>query len=72
MSNLLRLSLATLTLADAVTKFYQNKPLLKDKPVLWVLAVPLYKELEDSKPQDKRNSSNDTVKVPMTKKNLVN
>jgi hypothetical protein len=59
-------------LADAVTKFYQSKPLLKDKSVLWVLAVPLYKELEESKPQDKRNRFNDTVKVPMKKKTLVN
>jgi len=59
-------------LVDAITKFYQNKPLLKDKPVLWVLAVPLYKELQDSKPEDKRSSFNDTVKIPMAKKNLVN
>lgn len=59
-------------LADAVTKFYQSKPLLKDKSVLWVLAVPLYKELEESKPQDKRRRYNDTVKVPLIKKTLIN
>jgi hypothetical protein len=59
-------------LADAVTKFYQSKPLLKDKPVLWVLAVPLYKELEESKPQDKRSRFKDKVRVPLMKKILVN
>lgn len=59
-------------LAEAVTKFYQSKPLLKDKPVLWVLAVPLYKDLEESKPQDKRQRFNDTVKVPMIQKTLLN
>jgi hypothetical protein len=59
-------------LADAITKFYQNKPLMKDKPVLWVLAVPLYKELEESKPKEKRTTGNDTIRVPMSKKEVLN
>lgn len=58
-------------LADAVTKFYENKPLMKDKPVLWVLAVPLYNELQESKPKEKR-PTNDMIRVPMTKKEVVN
>lgn len=54
-------------LVDAITKFYQNKPLLKDKPVLWVMAGPLYKELQEAKPQEKK-ASNDMVRVRMRKK----
>ncbi len=54
-------------LADAVTKFYENKPLLKNKPVLWVLAVPLYKELQEAKPKDQRETEYDTVRVPLKK-----
>lgn len=29
---------------DAITQFYQGKPLLRDKSVLWVITVPLYEE----------------------------
>ena len=54
--------------AEAVTKFYRDKPLLKDKPVLWILAVPLYKELEEAKPQEKRNRHFDSIQVSMVKK----
>jgi hypothetical protein len=59
-------------LAEAVTKFYRDKPLLKDKPVLWVLAVPLYKEHEDAKPQDKKSTYYDSVEADMIKKQSVN
>ncbi len=59
-------------LAEAVTKFYRDKPLLKDKPVLWVLAVPLYKEHEDAKPQDKKSTYYDSVQAAMIKKQSVN
>jgi hypothetical protein len=53
---------------DAVTRFYDDKPLLKDRPVIWVLAVPLYKQLQEAKPPDQRDNKNDTVPVPtMTK-----
>ena len=50
---------------EAVTSFYLSKPLFKDKPVIWVLAVPLYKELQESKPQENKKTSNDSVSVPM-------
>jgi hypothetical protein len=53
---------------DAVTKFYEDKPLLKDRPVLWVIAVPLYKQLQDAKPPDERDNKNDTVPMPITNK----
>ena len=59
-------------LAEAITKFYRDKPLLKDKPVLWVLAVPLYKEHEDAKPQDKKITYYDSVQAAMIKKQSVN
>lgn len=52
-------------ISDAVTKFYQNKPLLKDKPVIWVLAVPLYKEFQESQPKEKRSTAYDSLWVPM-------
>ena len=47
---------------DAVTKFYQDKPLLKEKPVIWVLAVPLFQQLQESLPSEKRKD--DSVIVP--------
>jgi hypothetical protein len=52
---------------EAVNKFYQDKPLLKDRPVIWVLAVPLYKQLQEAKPPDQRDN-NDTVPVPIKTK----
>ena len=52
----------------AVDKFYQDKPLLKDRPVVWVLAVPLYKQLQEAKPPDQRDNKLDTVPVPPTTK----
>lgn len=55
-------------IVKAVDQFYQEKPLLKDRPVIWVLAVPLYKQLQEAKPPDKRDNQNDTVPLPtMTK-----
>jgi hypothetical protein len=53
-------------LVDAITKFYQNKPLLKDRPILWVMAGPLYRELQEAKVQEKK-PANDTVNIPMRK-----
>ena len=55
---------------DAVDKFYEDKPLLKDRPVIWVLAVPLYKQLQEAKPPDQRDKQNDTVTVPTITKKL--
>ncbi len=40
---------------------------MKEKPVLWVLTVPLYKEVQESKPKDKRSYS-DVVTIKMKKK----
>jgi len=54
-------------LADAITKFYQNKPLMKDRPVLWVLAGPLYKELQEAKPPEKK-VAHETISIQMRKK----
>ena len=51
-------------ISGAVTKFYSNKPLLKDKPVLWVLAVPIAKEAQEAQPPEKKLFA-DTVEVPM-------
>jgi hypothetical protein len=51
---------------NAVTKFYQDKPLLKEmkeKPVIWVLAVPLFQQLQESLPSEKRKD--DSVIVPV-------
>ena len=53
---------------QAINKFYEDKPLLKDRPVIWVLAVPLYKQLQEAKPPDKRDTQNDTVPVPIKMK----
>jgi len=62
-------------LSDAVTKFYSNKPLLKDRPVVWVLSVALYKEVKASQPTPAKGSLEemyqrqyDTVSVELTKK----
>ena len=62
-------------LTSAITEFYQRKPLLKDKPVLWVLAVPLYREIQESrsKPQpfsvdEAIEQRKDKVAVTMVKK----
>jgi len=61
-------------LTDAITKFYQNNPLLKDRPVLWVLSVALYKELKASRPIPAKGSVDediaqydDTVSVSLKK-----
>lgn len=37
-------------IADAVTAHYRNIPLDRNKPVLWVIAVPLFKQLGKSTP----------------------
>ena len=42
--------------SDAVTKFYSNRPLLKDRPVVWVLSVALYKEVKASEPTPAKGS----------------
>ncbi len=48
-------------LHDAVTRFYANKPLLKDRPVLWVLTVPLFKELQESRPKPAKGSVDEVL-----------
>jgi len=62
-------------LTSAITQFYQRKPLLKDKPVLWVLAIPLYKEIQESRSKPQPGSvdeaieqGKDKVAVTMVKK----
>lgn len=50
---------------QAVSNFYRNKPLQKDKPIIWVLAFPLYNEFQESLPKEKRSSFYDTISVPM-------
>lgn len=35
----------------AVTKYYENNPLFRERPVLWVLTVPLLKELKAAAPK---------------------
>src|SRR5262249_9211515 len=52
-------------LAQAVTNFYRNKPLQKDKPVIWVLAVPLYKEFQEGQAKEKRLNVYDSVSFEM-------
>lgn len=58
-------------LADAVTKYYKDNPLLRDRAVLWVLSVALYKEVQAATPPkdnfDKvmaETRDNVTVQVP--------
>ena len=65
-------------LTDAITKFYQNNPLLKDRPVLWVLSVALYKELKASRPIPAKGSVDeiiaqydDTVSVSLKKSSTM-
>jgi hypothetical protein len=50
---------------DAITKFYSDKPLLKDRPVIWVIAVPLYKQIQEAKPPEERDNKNETIPVPI-------
>jgi len=45
----------------AITQFYQRKPLLKDKPVLWVLAIPLYKEIQESRSKPQPGSVDEAI-----------
>ena len=54
-------------ISNAVTKFYEDKPLMKDKPVIWVLAIPLYQQLQESLPKEKRRKDDITIPVKPTK-----
>jgi hypothetical protein len=56
---------------DAVTKFYKDKPLMKRKPVIWVLAIPLYKQLQEAMPPENRDK-NDSLTVPRLEPNRKN
>ncbi|MDP2605262.1 MAG: hypothetical protein Q8S00_22195 [Deltaproteobacteria bacterium] len=53
---------------EAITEFYRVNSLLRDKPVLWVLAVPLYKQIEKSVPN--LDKSIDTLTVRVENKSL--
>ena len=43
-------------LAEAVTLYYTNHPLDREKPVLWVLSVPLFNQLGKKVPMEERVS----------------